>query len=244
MNDIQKALEIRYLNLQDEFDVLEKAKALPIGTIKKRSNGNFIKTAQGWKYHSKVGSEVGAQKEGANDIPSIGVSVEVKDDISLASFEGIKGKRLEVIGYKNGTLTVPKFLEVRDDKGKTYSINPNYVDEVKSKIAPSITNLQSSLSKLTSGTDLALKVHKDKHNPNFLAVSIKYPTGVGHLTVGGQRTSSGQQRDRGAAKAMEIGNIIKNRLQSKFNLDDVDVTDGENGIVTVFSVSDDFVQIK
>jgi len=37
-------------------NVIEKARALPIGTIKKRPNGMFIKTAQGWKYHSPLPS--------------------------------------------------------------------------------------------------------------------------------------------------------------------------------------------
>lgn len=45
------------------IDVIQKAKALPIGTIKKRPNGMFIKTANGWKYHSPLPSSGADKKE-------------------------------------------------------------------------------------------------------------------------------------------------------------------------------------
>lgn len=38
--------------LTTEEDKLEKGRTVPIGTIAKRPNGMFIKTAEGWKYHS------------------------------------------------------------------------------------------------------------------------------------------------------------------------------------------------
>lgn len=41
-----------YLDAQE--DLIEKGKALPIGTIKKRGDNNFQKTANGWKYHSRA----------------------------------------------------------------------------------------------------------------------------------------------------------------------------------------------
>jgi len=51
MDQIKKSIES--ISREDNADILIKGKALPIGTIKKRPNGNFIKTASGWKYHSK-----------------------------------------------------------------------------------------------------------------------------------------------------------------------------------------------
>ncbi len=44
-------------------DELIKAKAVPIGTIRKRPNGNFIKTAAGWKYHSSHKASTGGPKK-------------------------------------------------------------------------------------------------------------------------------------------------------------------------------------
>jgi hypothetical protein len=55
---------------------------------------------------------------------------------------------------------------------------------------------------------------------------------------------SGQQRREGAIKAMKIGNAIAKKLESKYNLEDIDVSDGENGKVSVFAVSDDFINMK
>jgi hypothetical protein len=88
------------------------------------------------------------------------------------------------------------------------------------------------------------KVSKDKNNPNFLNVSISYPTGEGALTALGQRTMSGQERDNGAIKAMKIGKEIADKLSSKYNLEDIDVSDNERGAVIVFAVSDDFVDMQ
>ncbi|MDB4378144.1 hypothetical protein N9Z41_00090 [bacterium] len=88
------------------------------------------------------------------------------------------------------------------------------------------------------------KVSKDKNNPNFLNISIPYPTGTGALTALGQRTMSGQERDKGAIKAMKIGKEIADKLSSKYNLEDIDVSDNERGAVIVFAVSDDFVDMQ
>ena len=88
------------------------------------------------------------------------------------------------------------------------------------------------------------KVSKDKSNPNFLMVSIYYPTGEGALTALGQRTMSGQERDNGAIKAMKIGKEIADKLSSKYNLEDIEVSDNGRGSVIVFAVSDDFIDMQ
>jgi hypothetical protein len=54
---------------------------------------------------------------------------------------------------------------------------------------------------------------------------------------------SGQERDNGAIKAMKIGKEIADKLSSKYNLEDIDVSDNEAGKVTVFAVSDDFIKL-
>lgn len=72
MDQIQKAIECNQLHREEQIEIIEKGKALPIGTIKKRPNGNFIKTAQGWKYHSslKGGSKSGSDKSEINKLMS------------------------------------------------------------------------------------------------------------------------------------------------------------------------------
>jgi len=88
------------------------------------------------------------------------------------------------------------------------------------------------------------RIVKDKNNPNFLLIHINYPTGAGALVALGKETMSGQQRREGAIKAMKMGNVIAKKLESKYNLEDIEVSDGENGKVTVFAVSDDFINMK
>jgi len=87
-------------------------------------------------------------------------------------------------------------------------------------------------------------VTKDDNNPNFLKVFIKYPTGDGNLTALGQRTMSGQERDYGIEKAMKIGQAVADKLATKYNLEDVDVSDNGAGKVIVFAVSDDFIDMQ
>ena len=80
--------------------------------------------------------------------------------------------------------------------------------------------------------------------PNFLTIVVKYPEGEGYLSVGGQQTASGQAREEGAKKALEIAQKVAAQLQSKYNIEDIDVTDNQNGTVMIFAVSDDFVGMK
>lgn len=72
MDEVRKSIQSRRSaqldQIQSQFtDELEKARGLPIGTIRKRPNGNFIKTADGWKYHSslKAGSTPESKEKGA-----------------------------------------------------------------------------------------------------------------------------------------------------------------------------------
>jgi hypothetical protein len=85
---------------------------------------------------------------------------------------------------------------------------------------------------------------KDPNNPNFLKVFIKYPEGEGNLTALGQRTMSGQEREFGIKRAMEIGQAVADKLQATYNIEDIDVSDNGAGKVTVFAVSDDFIKIN
>jgi len=81
---------------------------------------------------------------------------------------------------------------------------------------------------------------KDKNNPNFLYVSIPYEVGSGFSTALGKRTMSGQTRDMGSKTAMKKAIQIAGKLESMFNIEDIDVTDQQNGKVVIFAVSDNF----
>jgi hypothetical protein len=87
-------------------------------------------------------------------------------------------------------------------------------------------------------------IRKDKSFPNFLYVDIAYPAGSGVLSIGGDKTMSGQDREKGAVKALAMGNDIVKKLEAKYNIEDIEVKDLKNGKVQVFAVSDDFTKMS
>lgn len=87
------------------------------------------------------------------------------------------------------------------------------------------------------------KIRKDKNNPNFLYIDIAYPASSGFTTALGSKTMSGRDREEGATKALSVGNAVVKKLEAKYNIEDIDVSDGKNGKVTVFAVSDDFIKM-
>ena len=84
---------------------------------------------------------------------------------------------------------------------------------------------------------------KDKNNPNFLRVFIDYPTPEGAAIALGKETMSGQIRRLGAATAMQNMDKVAKDLKSKYDIEDIEITDMENGKIQLFAVSDDFIDI-
>ena len=83
---------------------------------------------------------------------------------------------------------------------------------------------------------------KDKNNPNFLKVYMDYDLGPGgSSTALGKETMTGQIRRLSAEEAMRQMNDIAKKLEDNFKIEDIEVTDMENGKVQIFAVSDDFI---
>ncbi len=83
---------------------------------------------------------------------------------------------------------------------------------------------------------------KFKNNPNFLKVYMDYDLGPGgSSTALGKETMTGQIRRLSAEEAMRQMNDIAKKLEDNFNIEDIEVTDMENGKVQIFAVSDDFI---
>jgi hypothetical protein len=128
----------------------------------------------------------------------------------------------------------------------TYSVA---YDKGQGRTKASNINLKSGAIKpINEGNfnaeDFKPYVVKDRNNPNFLRVFIQYPAGTGFTTALGQRTMTGQDREYGAAKAMKIGQAVAAKLESKYNIEDIEVSDNEDGKVIVFAVSDDFIKMN
>ncbi len=84
---------------------------------------------------------------------------------------------------------------------------------------------------------------KDKNNPNFLYGYMNYDVGPGVGVALGKETMAGQIRRLSSAEAMKQMNDIAKKLEDYFDLEDIEVTDLENGQVNLFAVSDDFVAV-
>ena len=73
---------------------------------------------------------------------------------------------------------------------------------------------------------------------------MDYDTGGGGALMAlGKETMSGQIRRLSSAEAVRQMNDIAKKLNDSFNLEDIEVTDLENGKVRIFAVSDDFIDM-
>ena len=85
---------------------------------------------------------------------------------------------------------------------------------------------------------------KDKKFPNFLYVNIEYDLGPGGSSIAlGKETMTGQIRRESAAEAMRLAGDVSRDLKAEYDLEDIDIVDKENGVVQVFAVSDDFINM-
>jgi hypothetical protein len=103
-------------------------------------------------------------------------------------------------------------------------------------------------NKYLSNKDSYIKIsepsfRKDKNNPNFLSGYIKYDTGPGVGIALGKETMAGQIRRLSSQEAVRQMEIIARKLNDSFDIEDIEVTDLENGVVELFAVSDDFIDM-
>lgn len=104
-----------------------------------------------------------------------------------------------------------------------------------------IEKMESSMMATGGGigeADNKITVRKDKINPNFLFVEISYYSAGGFL-VG----MNAQLREEGSKRAMKIALDIEKKIKQSFNIEDSEAVDLNNGLVQLFLVSDDFINI-
>ena len=102
--------------------------------------------------------------------------------------------------------------------------------------------------KYLSNKDSYIKItepsfRKDKNNPNFLSAYINYDMGPGVGIALGKETMAGQIRRLSSQEAVRQMEIIARKLNDSFDIEDIEVTDLENGVVELFAVSDDFIDM-
>lgn len=162
------------------------------------------------------------------------------EDVELSDFIITQGNEV--------SLPTPELEDKLSDAMVKYVSGPSdeeYDDAAAMQAPTDPSQLNKNIAEGNyNAEDFKPYITKDPNNPNFLKIFIKYPEGVGHLTAYGQKTLSGQEREYGIQKAMEIGQAVADKLQAKYNLEDIDVSDNGAGKVIVFAVSDDFIKMN
>jgi hypothetical protein len=126
-----------------------------------------------------------------------------------------------------------------------YGSKLNRIDKAIAKLeGRKEMDYDTAVGKISEANISMPKFVKDKNNPNFLNVYIKYDTGAGATMALGRETGSGQDRRNNAAEAMKLANDVARDLEAEYNIEDIDITDQENGIINIFAVSDDFVDMN
>ena len=160
-------------------------------------------------------------KKKQEPIPESKISIKVGD---ILTKDGKKGKVVKVmddmanVDFGNGDVYGITFSRIKGNKIVKENLK-NYIKVSK----PSF--------------------RKDKNNPNFLSGYIKYDTGGGSSIALGKETMSGQIRRLSSAEAVRQMDNIAKKLNDSFDIEDIEVTDLKNGVVELFAVSDDFIDM-
>jgi hypothetical protein len=147
MDQISKSLQARRLGIEENIDAISKGQTLPVGTIRKRPNGNFIKTANGWKYHSKIAG--GKSTEGGVDKSTKKASVKEK----------VKGPSRAEIAKMEGLQRSLDTMKSVSEYSEIYR-NLNYKEKIKEKT--------KKLRELSKTNDFDMFINKDGYR-SFLS---------------------------------------------------------------------------
>ena len=200
MKDIHKAIQARNLAIQQGIgDTFSKGKALPNGTIRKRPNGNFIKTPMGWKYHSKNAKSVAvgtAAKEASNGDEKIVVP---EGDIArFNSAQKITGQRF-YSGAKlfRGEEGAKRYIsEIKKHQAKQKKTSTSKIDKEK------LTHLQNT--------------RNDFYNRGFKEQGDKVQADIDKL--GGKKTHIGDMSLSDKQKAAKkLGIDIKGKTDAQLS---------------------------
>ena len=233
MNEVELTQDFGELD-EAELSKLEKKSLKKISKQLKKSVKSHDKQS---KTIDKIVKENVAQDDAVNSLRDIAIEIEgLSDearDIIRRNFPN-ELSRLEGYGvfnmvYSNNRydVTLGKFVDGLEEGDYDDLDDEDYVNESKPKVR--------GVNKLTKP-----RYVKDKDNPNFLRVFIEYPTPSGAAMALGKETMSGMLRRLGAAAAMQNMEKVGQQLEKRYNVEDIEITDMENGKVQLFAVSDDF----
>ena len=97
-------------------------------------------------------------------------------------------------------------------------------------------SLDADVLKLLKKSKLQYEFSKDKNHSNFINIRFKYDSGSGVTTALGKKTMAGANRDIQSAGVLKIANAIADKLKNHKEIEDIDVSDEQNGNVLLFIV--------
>jgi hypothetical protein len=205
-------------------------------------------TGKTWEVGGRVYGTVNQLKASAED------TIKPQGGRQSSQFESVneaktykKGDKLK-IKLKNGKKFDVIFDTYAKQKGVAFGKFKDGSGEYNTK-SFSLDSIVESVNEQAEGNSYARvskpRFIKDKNNPNFLNVYIDYDLGPGGSSIAlGKETMTGQIRRESAAKAMKLAGDVARDLKAKYNLEDIEISDLENGKVRVFAVSDDFIDMQ
>jgi len=113
MDDVRKAITQIQLGREENLDII-KGKVLPVGTIRKRGDQNWIKisetgpSAKQWKYHSKAGSEKGQTAK-----------IEAMSEPEKMESRALASKLFTLVNKVGGAKTFGEQMKLIEDAGIT-----------------------------------------------------------------------------------------------------------------------------
>jgi hypothetical protein len=190
--------------------------------------------------------------QGQKKTPS-NMEVEPWDEYDLSNWNALvrkakaKGKSLdEATGSKVEVVLSNQILDFLQQRNLITGVNAQKVHkDLTAFIKNKKINTNANLNENNSYARVSMPSYvKDKKFPNFLYVNIEYDLGPGGSSIAlGKETMSGQIRRESAAEAMRLAGDVARDLKAEYDLEDIDIVDKENGVVQVFAVSDDFINM-
>jgi uncharacterized protein YjbJ (UPF0337 family) len=181
------------------------------------------------------------------------MEVEPWDEYDLSNWNALvkkakaKGKSLdEATGSKVEVVLSNQILDFLQQRNLITGVNAQKVHKDLTAFIKNIKiNTNANLNENNSYARVSMPSYvKDKKFPNFLYVNIEYDLGPGGSSIAlGKETMSGQIRRESAAEAMRLAGDVARDLKAEYDLEDIDIVDKENGVVQVFAVSDDFINM-
>jgi hypothetical protein len=150
--DFDYLSDISELIKSEIMDIKKGGKGLPIGTIKKRPNGMFKKTADGWKYHSS--HKAHSAKEGGEEKHPV-------HPISTGSFLH-KDSKTEIL---NATKEINVLKEKRNKIGSKNDAARNQIQMVIDVKQKELDSLKKTIDSVT-GTKKEGGVNRDASKTN------------------------------------------------------------------------------